>query len=95
MLSAALFFRLCFFSSRRMEIMREVEEGKRGGGAKSGTLKQTDQRFEKIKGTNLVVGVISSEADASRVLPSCFDDVICGAIRPGSCDIIRFMLLNL
>lgn len=70
MLSAALFFRLCFVSSRRMEIMREVG----GGGSKSGTPKQTDQRFEKIKETNLVVGVISS--DASRVLPSCFHDVI-------------------
>lgn len=64
MLSAALFFRLCFFSSRRMEIMREVEEGKGWGGAKSGTLRQTDQRFEKIKETNLVVGVVSSQADA-------------------------------
>lgn len=51
MLSAALFFRLCFFSSRRMEIMREVEEGK-GGRAKSGTLRQTDQRFKRIKETN-------------------------------------------
>lgn len=62
--------------------MREVEEGggSGGGGAKSGTLKQTDQRFEKIKETYLVVGVISSEADAPRVPPPCFDDVICGAI---------------
>lgn len=34
------------------------------GGAKSGTLRQTDQRFEKIKETNLVVGVVSSQADA-------------------------------
>lgn len=46
-----------------------------GGGegvAKSGTLKQTDQRFKKIKETNLVVGVVSPEADTSRVLPSLF-----------------------
>lgn len=54
--------------------------GREGGRAKSGTLRQTDQRFRRIKETNLVVGVISSEADASQVLPSCFDDVICGAI---------------
>lgn len=40
--------------------------------AKSGTLKQTDQRFKKIKETNLVVGVVSPEADTSRVLPSLF-----------------------